>query len=231
MTPRARHTPRTGSTTRIGHTGHGRRNADTGSNIMRAGIVGAAATIALTLAACSGTGGDGELDAELDLASGIGIAPAARATMVNTSGDVAGEALLWSAPNGGVLMRLSLANVQTDGGFHGLHFHAVGQCDGAAGFASAAGHIMPTNAPHGFLNPDGPHEGNLPNLYLHNSPSAFGVGEYYTSLVTLDDGPAGLLDADGATVIVHQRTDDHFTQPIGGAGGRIACGVIEALGE
>lgn len=236
----------------------------------RAAMFAATTAIAITLAACSGEAPDAALEAKLadaermiedleaqaqglsaeliaakqapglDLASGITPPPTARATMVNRSGELVGEALFWpasaaasDAQTSGVLMRLSVANVETNGAFHGLHFHSVGLCEGEDGFASASGHIMPDGAPHGFLNADGPHEGNLPNLYLHNPQSAFGfgVGEYYTTLVTLDDGPAGLLDADGASVIVHENTDDHATQPIGGAGGRIACGVVEVLSE
>ncbi len=37
---------------------------------------------------------------------------------------------------------------------------------------------------------------------------------------------AALLDEDGSAVIIHEHPDDHLTQPIGSAGGRIACGVI-----
>lgn len=39
------------------------------------------------------------------------------------------------------------------------------------------------------------------------------------------DAPA-LLDQDGSAVIIHDQPDDHLSQPIGGAGARIACGVI-----
>ena len=38
-----------------------------------------------------------------------------------------------------------------------------------------------------------------------------------------------LLDEDGSAVIIHEQPDDHLTQPIGGAGGRIACGVIVSM--
>ena len=36
-----------------------------------------------------------------------------------------------------------------------------------------------------------------------------------------------LLDEDGSAVIIHENPDDHITQPIGGAGGRVACGVVK----
>ena len=35
-----------------------------------------------------------------------------------------------------------------------------------------------------------------------------------------------LLDEDGSAVIIHENPDDHMAQPIGGAGGRIGCGII-----
>ena len=38
-----------------------------------------------------------------------------------------------------------------------------------------------------------------------------------------------LLDEDGSAVIIHENPDAHLTQPIGGAGGRIACGIIEPV--
>jgi Cu-Zn family superoxide dismutase len=42
-------------------------------------------------------------------------------------------------------------------------------------------------------------------------------------------GTAPLLDEDGSAFIIHENADDHMTQPIGGAAGRIACGVIKAM--
>lgn len=150
--------------------------------------------------------------------------PAATAALVDPAGESRGEAAFWPA-NGGVLMRISVAGYST--GWHGMHFHAIGACDPEGGFSSAGPHIMPSGKPHGYFHPEGPHEGNLPNLWI--AEDGRGQVELYTTLVTLDDGPAGLLDADGATLIIHENPDDHLTQPIGGAGGRIGCGVIAAV--
>jgi superoxide dismutase, Cu-Zn family len=44
--------------------------------------------------------------------------------------------------------------------------------------------------------------------------------------VSLNGGPAALLDGDGASLVVHERADYYQTDPAGEAGGRIACGVI-----
>ena len=35
-----------------------------------------------------------------------------------------------------------------------------------------------------------------------------------------------LMDADGSALIVHANADDGLTQPIGGAGERVACALI-----
>jgi Cu-Zn family superoxide dismutase len=37
-------------------------------------------------------------------------------------------------------------------------------------------------------------------------------------------------DVIGKSVIIHQGPDDYKTQPAGGAGKKLACGVIQAYG-
>jgi Cu-Zn family superoxide dismutase len=39
-------------------------------------------------------------------------------------------------------------------------------------------------------------------------------------------GTDGLMDADGAAVVIHAGTDDLRTDPSGNSGARIACGVV-----
>ena len=146
----------------------------------------------------------------------------AAAKMVNTDGKVIGEATFEQAP-GGVLLFVKVAGLPP--GPHGIHLHSVGGC--APDFKAAKGHINPHKRAHGLRNPDGPDNGDLPNLYV--AADGTGMAEFYTTLVSVADGkraPA-LLDADGSAVIIHANPDDHMTQPIGGAGGRIACGVVE----
>jgi len=54
--------------------------------------------------------------------------------------------------------------------------------------------------------------------------------ELYSQLVVLRPGTSttvpALLDADGSAIVIHANPDDHMTQPIGGAGARVACGAI-----
>jgi len=105
-------------------------------------------------------------------------------------------------------------------GPHGLHVHAVGRCD-APDFQTAGGHWNPTAAKHGANNPQGPHQGDLPNLTV----GADGRG---TAALTVPGATlAGLLDADGGSMMVHAAADDLQTDPAGNSGARIACGVFQ----
>ena len=106
-------------------------------------------------------------------------------------------------------------------GTHGAHIHTTGRCD-APDFTTAGGHWNPTSAKHGSMNPQGPHEGDLPNLIV-------GTDGRGTLGVTVPGATmAGLLDADGAAIVIHAGADDLMTDPSGNSGGRIACGVFTA---
>ena len=106
-------------------------------------------------------------------------------------------------------------------GTHGAHLHTVGRCEGPD-FASAGPHWNPTAMKHGGMNPQGPHEGDLPNLMI----GADGRGTLGINLAGASFD--GLLDADGAAMVVHAGQDDLMTDPSGNSGGRIACGVLVA---
>ena len=155
------------------------------------------------------------------------IAPAAApaadmagADIVGTAGAAIGKATFEQTPTG-VLISVEVADLPPGG--HGIHLHSVGAC--TPDFKASKGHINPDKAKHGLRNPEGPDNGDLPNLYVAADGSA--RAEFFTTRVTVAGGdmPA-LLDEDGAAVVIHDQPDDHMTQPIGGAGGRIACGVI-----
>ena len=185
------------------------------------------------IAACSSGGVEASSDAADEVVTqGPTIAvmpeaprnPGATIDLLNRKGDRAGSALLYQGTDG-VLIRIAVSGLEP--GVHGMHFHAAGTCDDPTeGFKATGGHVMPLGKPHGYMNPDGPHAGNLPNLIVHADGTA--VVELHTHLVNLTDGPAALLDEDGSTLIIHENEDDHLTQPIGGAGGRVACGVVQA---
>lgn len=151
-------------------------------------------------------------------------APSATATLKAGDGKDLGTATLTQAPHG-VLLRLELKGLTP--GWHGLHFHEKGDC-GTPDFKSAGAHVHSTaSVVHGLLNPAGNDNGDLPNLFADDDGSA--TAEIYSPLVSLDGagGRPALLDADGSAIVIHASPDDHQTQPIGGAGARIACGVVK----
>ena len=106
-------------------------------------------------------------------------------------------------------------------GAHGIHLHTVGRCE--APFTTAGGHWNPSARQHGFDNPQGPHMGDMRNLMVGND----GVATVSTTSAggTLR-GAGGLLDADGAAVVVHAAADDYHTDPAGNSGARVGCGVV-----
>jgi len=151
----------------------------------------------------------------------------ARAQIIDRARNIAGTAHLRQGP-GGVVMRIELDNLPEDqrGAWHGGHFHMIGDCSNED-FTSSGGHINPDGRAHGLLNRDGPDNGDMPNIWFHEDGSA--RAEIYTPYVSIagqTDAPA-LLDRDGSALVIHANPDDHESQPIGGAGPRILCGVIE----
>ncbi len=121
----------------------------------------------------------------------------------------------------GVHVVLHMTNMPP--GAHGVHIHAVGQCDPPA-FTSAGAHFDPAGKRHGTLNPQGPHAGDLPNIMVE--ANGRGRMETVTDRITLGTGPASILDTDGSALVVHAGPDDFTTDPSGGSGARIACGVV-----
>lgn len=152
-----------------------------------------------------------------------------QADLMGVDGQAIGSVAIAAAPHG-ILLRLEVTGLSP--GWHGMHLHAVGDCaDAAEGFKASQGHVNPGNAAHGLLEPAGAEAGDLPNIFAHADGRA--VAEVYRDGVQLEPGPGGpdvpvLLDGDGFAVVVHQGPDDHASQPIGGAGGRVACAAFRA---
>ncbi len=147
------------------------------------------------------------------------------AKLINNAGEEIGEVKFFSGP-AGTLVRLDARELPP--GPKAIHLHAVGTCDDHDhGFTDSGGHINPDDNQHGLLNPEGPGAGDLPNFRVDEFGYAW--AEFFTSLASLDGSVgARILDEDGAAVVIHENPDDHMSQPIGGAGARIACGVVEA---
>ena len=140
----------------------------------------------------------------------------------DVSGATRGSGILWQDPLGVVHADLQLVGLTP--GVHGIHFHAVGRCDGD--FTSAGAHYNPMNKKHGLNSADGPHAGDAPNFTAGSDGRA--RVQFTTDRVSLTTGAVTLRDADGSSMIVHATADDQVTDPSGNSGARIACGVVRA---
>jgi Cu-Zn family superoxide dismutase len=154
------------------------------------------------------------------------VQPALLPTVETALLDGKGEKIGTIVVRGGPRATVARITVQAGGlppGWHGLHFHAVGDCSDPGKYELSKAHVNHTGAKHGLLNPDGPDAGDLPNLFVAGDGSASAE----VSSPTLLTGKEGLRDGDGSAIIIHANADDFTTQPIGGAGARIACAVIK----
>jgi Cu-Zn family superoxide dismutase len=153
------------------------------------------------------------------LCAGIAEAQTARAELKDADGKTVGEAVLEQRGND---VRITTTFTGVPPGTHALHIHEVGKCDPP--FESAGGHFNPAGKQHGQDNPQGAHAGDLPNIQVPASGRL--TAEATARDVSLGAGTNGLLDADGAALVVHEGADDYKSDPAGNAGKRIACGVI-----
>lgn len=147
-----------------------------------------------------------------------------RATFISNAGTDIGSATVRGGAHG-IVVRIELKPGALTPGWHGLHFHAVGDCSDQDKFLNAKAHVNHDGAPHGLLNPKGAEAGDIPNLWVMQDGSA--RAEIASQRVTLRNGPHALLAANGSALIIHAAEDDHVSQPIGNSGARVACAVIK----
>lgn len=140
----------------------------------------------------------------------------ATAVLRTADGKEVGRATAREVPQG---LRITVDARGVSEGEHGAHVHTIGKCD-APDFQTAGGHWNPLGTQHGSMNPAGPHGGDLPNLLIGKD------GRGTLGVVIPKGTLAGLLDADGAALVIHAGRDDLMTDPSGNSGGRIACGVF-----
>jgi len=102
---------------------------------------------------------------------------------------------------------------------HAFHIHQFGDCTSSDGM-SAGGHYNPEGHQHGLPEKEMRHAGDLGNLTADND------GKAHYEITVSNISVAGMKNPIiGRGVIVHAKVDDG-SQPVGNAGGRIACGVI-----
>src|SRR5688572_31035681 len=135
--------------------------------------------------------------------------PPAHAILADAKSRQIGEAQFRETPHG-VLLKLDLRSAPP--GVHAVHLHEVGRCDGPT-FESAGAHVAISERQHGFLEVSGPHTGDLPNLDVPASGRL--TVEYLVPDVTLGRGQGSLMDADGSTLVIHERKDDYISNPAG----------------
>lgn len=155
--------------------------------------------------------------------AGVGpIADTRTVTLRDGAGRTVGTALLAPERDG---VRVVLSTRGLPAGTHGVHLHERGRCEGPD-FTSAGGHFDPGGRRHGLENPAGPHAGDLPNLEV-DATGRGALSAVARGAEIRGRGPASLLRPGGSALVVHASADDQVTDPSGGSGARIACGVVE----
>jgi Cu-Zn family superoxide dismutase len=150
-------------------------------------------------------------------------AATASATLQGRAGsDVSGE-VTFTEVEGGVQIVAHVSGL-TNAGPHGFHLHEVGDCS-AEDFTSAGGHFNPTGVPHGAPTDAEHHAGDFGNIEVGEDGT--GHLELVSHMLTVSPGPNSVV---GKAVILHEQADDLESQPTGAAGGRVACGVVQAAG-
>lgn len=109
----------------------------------------------------------------------------------------------------GTVIAAEIKGLPKEGSFFGFHIHEGADCGGDS-FGNTGSHYNPSGAIHPL------HAGDLPPL-LNVGGEAFLA--FKTDRFTVDE-------IIGRTVVIHSNPDDFISQPAGGAGEKIACGVI-----
>lgn len=180
-------------------------------------------------------GAYGQHDSGHGGSTGEAAAPIGQGSVVNVSGAQVGTVELGQAADG-VHVTIEVSGLQP--GYHGLHVHAIGKCEGTSAdptdaaktgaFLSSGPHLAGQGAAH----PE--HAGDLPVLLV----GADGKGTLDATSERLT--PELLFDADGSSIIIHGVADnyaniptryastgpDDETKKAGDSGPRVACAVL-----
>ena len=142
----------------------------------------------------------------------------AEAALVSPDGSEIGTVTITQGPRG-IIVATDVWGLSPGG--HAISINSVGAW--APNFAPAGGDFSPHGNEHGFLQGDGPHVGDLPNIYVGDDGTA--RADFFAADITLDTGiDHSIFDADGSSIIIHQKPDTYGEGA--GLGNRVACGVI-----
>jgi len=147
-----------------------------------------------------------------------------RQTTPTGAGDALGTVTI-SDGSGGASIKTALKGLTA--GPHGFHIHENGSCDPT----TANNQPVPAGGAGGHFDPQhtGKHEGPEGAGHLGDMP-LLQAGADGTANVTLTAPHIKDLAAlKGKAVIIHAGGDNYSDQPapLGGGGGRIACGVLQ----
>lgn len=141
--------------------------------------------------------------------------------LINSGGNKIGTVTLTENKRG-VLIEVVAKGLTP--GLHGMHFHEKSKCE-VPNFESAGKHFAPFGHPHGNMHKK-TQVGTLPNLPVKADGSV--VFKTVNSKATLKKGKKNsLINGGGTSLVVHENTDDQFTQRSGKAGNRVACAEIK----
>jgi superoxide dismutase, Cu-Zn family len=154
-------------------------------------------------------------------ADSVAVSEVITADLARADGSWAGVVTISKRSDG---IFLSLAGEAPMAGTFGMHLHSVGKCQGPE-FTSAGAHWNPGVKQHGRDNTMGAHGGDLPNVVAGADKKL--TLEYKLPDIMLE-GQSGLLDTDGAALIIHEKADDYLTDPSGNSGKRIICGAFKS---
>ncbi|MBL6853470.1 MAG: superoxide dismutase family protein [Alphaproteobacteria bacterium] len=160
------------------------------------------------------------------IASGPAVAAASKARAIAKLTGIDGQpagTVSFAATSHGVLMVFDLKGLTP--GAHGIHIHTSGSCDPKVVFTSAGPHFSDdAKKLHGYLAEHGMHAGDLPNQFAASDGTLHATA--ISNAFSLGNGKKSIFDRDGASIIVTAKPDNYLSQPDGGSGERVACGVI-----
>lgn len=124
----------------------------------------------------------------------------------------------------GLLLQPDLSNLPS--GVHGFHLHTNPSCDPG----EKDGELAPAIAAGGHFDPESTesHQGPYGEGHLGDLPVLIVDDEGFATLPLLAPR-LSVADLSGRSLIIHEGMDNYSDEPepLGGGGGRLACGVIE----